>query len=260
MPDGDVHRSHMRTRAQDPSDDLVPVPQRRPTASGCRWGVVRAAQSGLGAAYGRHIEQNAHVRGDAESARVSQPLPVEHQHVRQDGEALKRRQHGGCLPERQQPRHVGEQHRRLGLRPVDHLQAGQREHNYACMSDLTAMWQSDIDPRHRARRHGRIRSRPYLTREATLYGRRLPRGNVPLVSQVSTHSEVLRHCRGAGTGGPDGPGAVGRPGRAHVTSRRQSCLRRTDWAHSDRHSSHCARHCRSRGIGSDMCGSAPVRG
>ena len=75
---------------------------------------VCARQPGLCATYGRHVEKEAQVAGDAKASRVGDALAVDKQDVRRGVKGLKHGDEDGSLPEGEQSRDIWECHFRVG--------------------------------------------------------------------------------------------------------------------------------------------------
>ena len=67
-----------------------------------------ADEKALGAADAGRVENQAHVAGEAEAARVRQTMAVEDEHVRFAAQIFQRGAQRGAFAKREQPWHVGE--------------------------------------------------------------------------------------------------------------------------------------------------------
>jgi len=109
MADGDVEALYGSTGAEDPADDLaVFVQQVCGTAPGRAGLAVLTSQATLGAAYAGQSGKDAHVAGQARTARMSFPLSVEDYQLRSAAQLLQSPQDYRGLAKTQQAGNVRE--------------------------------------------------------------------------------------------------------------------------------------------------------
>ena len=104
----DEHRFDLRLGAKHGADDLLIVREVRVIAFRRTGLIVVAYQSFLRASYRGYIENNPHVRCQSHAPGVSDALPVEDDTIRRLPQRGEGREQCGTLPEREQPRDIGE--------------------------------------------------------------------------------------------------------------------------------------------------------
>lgn len=108
VADGNIKGLHAVTRSQDRADALLPVNERRPVAFAGTGFRVSADETALGAADGRDAELDPGVAGQAEPARMRQPVTIADQQVRAERQPPPRLADQRQLAEGEKPRDIRE--------------------------------------------------------------------------------------------------------------------------------------------------------
>ncbi len=127
VADRDEERIRVALGAQHLADLLVVVHERRHGAWIRPRRLVAADEARLGDADAGQIQVETQVRGEAQAARMREPVAVAHQQVGAHTQLRKRIQRGRRLAKGEQPRHIRERTRALGHGFVQPLQCWERE-------------------------------------------------------------------------------------------------------------------------------------
>jgi len=110
---------------------------------------VLAHQQRLADPDGRHVDVRPDVRGDAEPARMRDPVAVDQQQVGRDAQLAQRFQQDRRLAKREQPWNVRHQRRGRRRDGLEHVPVGRRAHDDRAV-DVPVGADRAVEPGHRA--------------------------------------------------------------------------------------------------------------
>lgn len=108
MTDADEQRANTIPRADDAGNGLAAMREPSRTAASLSGFNVIPAQTTLGTAQRRPIQQDAHVTGQSESTRMRQSVAIGHEHIRPGFELRNGVENGRRFAETQQAGNIGE--------------------------------------------------------------------------------------------------------------------------------------------------------
>src|SRR5215212_8408387 len=157
--------------------------------------LVASYESALGAPYGRNVEEDPEVRGQAHPARMRETLGVQDEGVHLGLDLLERANERRHLPKREEPRYVRKSELRLETPHLEEREPGELEHDDRGIGPVPL--RGDIGPRHMPHA-GEVEGRPGddPRRQLFLQAPGLARGEIKAVKLLNLHPTYVNNMYG----------------------------------------------------------------